>query len=181
MIKLDLAERYAKVLFKMDLKKDAFKKRLLDFENMTLLMQKSPDLQNFLQSPLISIEKKEGFLNAVLSSSFDNDFIQFLVFLIQKKRFSYIASIAKKYQDLVNKRLGIWEADLIVASPINSELESKLIYKLEEAFQKTIHVKRKIQPSIIGGSILIVSNNLIDWSITGRLNKMKESLLERKK
>lgn len=180
MIKLDIAERYAKVLFKLDLEKDAFESRLWDFDNMLLLLDSSPKLVAFIDSPQILFKDKKKLLESDLSETFDSDFIEFLCFLIGKKRFDYLQQIAKKYRDLVNEHLGIWEAELILPAPLEPKIEKKLIDKLEESFEKKIDVNRKIQPEIIGGSILIIQNNMVDWSITGRLKKLKESLLERK-
>jgi F-type H+-transporting ATPase subunit delta len=180
MIKLDIAERYSKVLFDLDLKKDAFENRLWDFENMSTLIESNPTLVEFLKSPQISIDEKKKLLTTALSSHFDEDFLQFLVYLIERKRFDYLKSIAKKYRDLVDEHLGIWEAELVTPVPLEPHLESKLVDMLEKSFDKKINVVPKIQPNIIGGSILIILNKMVDWSITGRLKKLKESLLERK-
>lgn len=179
MIKLDIAQRYSKVLFNLDLANDYFNKRLKDFESLIELFKENQNFEKFLNSPQVPYSKKEEFIKSSFKSKLDENLIDFLLYLIQKKRLNYLESIASKYRNLVNEHLGIWDADMIVSAPVTSDLVNQVVKKLEHTFHKKIKVNTEIKPEIIGGAILIFENTMIDWSITGRLKKMKERLLER--
>lgn len=177
MIKADIAKRYSKVLFNLDLENDYLTKRLNDLDALVELFNINPELTEFLNSPQITHKQKVEFLKQNLKS-LDSDLVDFVIFLIKKKRLEYLESIANKYRNLVNEHFGIWEAEMVVSAPVKKELIHQMIEKLERSFHKKIKVQPKIKPEIIGGAILLIENTMIDWSITGRLKKMKERLLE---
>ena len=96
--------------------------------------------------------------------------------MIHKGRLSNFGLIANEYKLMVNEYLGIWEADIVTAIPMDDESEAKLKQKVEEDFNKKMILNKKIDPKIIGGVILVIANEMLDWSVTGRLRKLKEKL-----
>ena len=172
-----LSPRYAKVLFDLDCKEDRLEQRLKDFAFILTILQDNPKLVKFLHSPQIAIKKKHELLQNSLKENFDNTFLTFLSYIVEKKRLSYLSAIGNKYRLLVNQYLERWEADIVTAVPMEAENEAKLVEKLESIFHKKVYLNKKIDPKIIGGVILLVSNEMLDWSVTGRLKKLREHLM----
>lgn len=176
MIKYAISPRYAKVLFDLDSAKSNLDRRLEDFDSVINIFNQNPQLVRFLKAPHIILKDKKKVLWDSLKEKFDPIFINFLSYLIQKGRLGYLASIGNAYRLLVNEDLERWEADIITAVPLDADSEGNLVKKLEKMFHKKIKLKNKIDPKIIGGAILVISNEMLDWSVTGRLRKLKEKL-----
>lgn len=172
-MKYALSLRYAKVLFDLD---SNFALHLKIFVSTLELLKTNPKLQHFFNSPQITIEEKKNVLD-LLTENLDPLFVIFFSYLIQKKRLDLLNSIKSAYQLLVNEHFQRWEVDLVTKIHIDSDIETKLVNNLESIFQKKIILNKKIDPKLIGGAILVISNKMLDWSIKGRLKKLKENLL----
>jgi F-type H+-transporting ATPase subunit delta len=178
MIKRGIALRYSKAQFNSDLASGNLEKKLEIFEIIQDVFKKNPDLIKFLEAPQISFEDKKIALESLFQKKLDASHYHFLFYLIEKRRLRYLGQIAQEYRMMVNQHLGIWEAKIITAVPLTPEIEKTLKEKLENFYRKKIKLNKEIDPNIIGGAILVVANEMIDWSVKGRLKKMKENLLE---
>lgn len=176
MMDLAISPRYAKVLFDLDCIKGNLKRRLGDFESMIKVLNENPKLTSLLKAPHVILKDKKTVLQHVLKGKLDQTFINFLFYLIQKGRFVNLSHIANEYRLMVNKYFGIWEADIVTAVPMDVDSETKLKQKLEKDFHKKINLNKKVDPKIIGGAILVIANEMLDWSVVGRLKKLKENL-----
>jgi len=178
MIKQSIALRYSKVLFNLDLEyRLDMKKRLIDFESLDALFKRNPKLLILLKFPLIDIDEKKELLASALKNEYDPLFFEFLFYLIQKKKLDYLNLIAIDYRFLVEEHFDIWEVKVISATDLMPEMQTKLKEKLELFFHKQLKINNEVDPSIIGGIKLIFADQMIDWSVVGRLKNLKESLL----
>jgi len=66
---------------------------------------------------------------------------------------------------------------VITSYPLDDEYKEKLITALEKRFKARVHLKIKKDPSIIGGAIIQTDDTVIDGSVRGQLNELKEQLL----
>jgi F-type H+-transporting ATPase subunit delta len=172
--------RYVKALFELDRKNAVLEKRLLDFEIITKVFSDNPKLMRFLNSPQIDLKRKKKLLFDSLKNTFEPSFLNFLFHLLDKQRLMLLGLIADEYKFMVNEHLGIWEGDIVTAVPIDDKNEAKFKETLKEKFHKKILLSKKVDPKIIGGVILIVGNEMLDWSVTGRLKKLKETIMATK-
>ncbi len=177
MIKQAVSFAYAKALFDLDCKNNNLNKRIYDFESLLALLENKPKFVKFLNTPFIPLSDKKKVLMSVFNNKFDKRFMNFLVFLLEKRRFINLKGIVSQYKLMVNKYLQIWEADILTAVPINALSETKLKEKLEKKFQKQVILNKKVDPKIIGGAVLVMPNEMLDFSVKGRLKKLKENLI----
>ncbi len=176
MIKRALALRYAKALFDMDRGNDNLEMRLNHFDFILDLLHQHPNLMRVLVSPQILLEEKKHILETNLRDKGDSSFFNFLFFMIEKGRLNSLKQIAEEYRMMFNKYLDIWEAKIVTAVPIGQDIEEGLKKKLENYYHKKIKIVKEVDPKIIGGAILIFANEMIDWSVKGRLKKIKENI-----
>jgi F-type H+-transporting ATPase subunit delta len=177
MILRGLPYRYARALFNLSHSKEEMEQRQKYFKEILSLLERNPRLMPFLLNPHISLKDKESCLQDTLSNIFDNNFLHFLLILIEKRRFKYISEIAKSYHKMVSERLGILNASVITALPLSAEARENIKKNLEATYHQSVVLSEEIDPKIIGGAILIVDNKILDHSIKGRLEKMKKRLL----
>lgn len=171
-----IAGRYAKALFNLDVSKGVLEKRIEDFELLLGILQGESKLEHLFSAPQLKVEEKKQILHSLMQKRLDKVLLSFLSFLIEKGRWSYLRQIARHYHLLVDRYLGIWEARLVTAVAIDREMEERLKLKLQKKFDKQIKLKKEVDPNLIGGATLMLENEMIDWSLSGKLKKMKKEL-----
>lgn len=177
MIGRAIAERYAKVFYDLNAAAKTLEQGLAELSAFAFILEKQPRFAEFLIAPQIDAEDKRALLKKALKEKFSLKFINYIAYLIEKKRLSYLRQILKVYSLLVDEYLGVWKAELKTAVPLSETVEKNLRDKLEEVYKKKVTVLNVVDPEIIGGAILIVGNEMADWSVKGRLKNMKEELL----
>ena len=177
MISGEVASRYSRALFKLAATPVELERRLQDLESVLAALHESPKLGFFLSAPQIRMEQKEKVLETSLKGQIDEKLLHFLYFLLEKGRMRHLPEIAKEYHLLVKENLGILEANLITAVPAGKSHTEQLKKRLEKIFGKKVEMKEKLDPQILGGAILILANQVIDWSVRNKLARLKERLL----
>lgn len=178
MIRKPIALRYAKGLFDLYHSKSKLEDAIGYFEIFLKILKDNPSFDRFFQAPQISLPEKKKILKEFLNGNFDVHFVNFLLYLVDKGRWSYVRQIARDYIVLVEDYLGIWEADIVTAVKASDEDIKKLTDKLSYVYDRKFLVKNDVNPSIQGGAILALDNEVLDRSIAGRMKKLKDDLLK---
>lgn len=177
MIIHQVAFRYSRALFQLADSDKELESLLNELKAIVDALNHSPQLMQFFSFPKISQKEKEELLKRSLGHLCSPKALQYLIFLLDKRRFKFLPEIVIEYERLVKTKLGILEVRLITATPLDAATKEKLKQKLERVSQKTIHIKEEVDPQLLGGGMLFIGNQMIDFSIRGKLNKMKSELL----
>lgn len=173
-----VASRYSKALFELGSSKEQRLEYLNTLKQLASFLNKENKIMNFFISPQIAFEQKKTVLEKTLAGFFDENFLSFFSFLLEKGRFSCLPEIIKKYEEKVKEESGIVDGHLVTATPIESKLLNELKTKLQEIYKKQIILTEETDPQLIGGGILYLGNQLLDFSIKGKLERLKDNLLE---
>jgi F-type H+-transporting ATPase subunit delta len=171
------AGRYSKALFNLASSKQELEQQLSDLEQVVGLLD---PLMPFFYSPQISQKEKEAVLDKNLKGRFDDKLLSFLLFLLKKRRLKDLSDIVQDYRRLVREELGVLEVRVVTAVPLDRDIKEKLQVKLEKVYPKKIEIQEEVDPELIGGGMVIMGNQLIDFSIRDKLARLKESLLSTK-
>lgn len=176
MIPRGLAKRYALAIFSSALKKSIADELQEDMKSFCELQSSNPVLKNFLLSPQVLTDEKKKLVKKILRERVSSTFVNFLMLLIDKKRFELVEEIAEAYNVLYERYLGIVEVKVTTATLLDHELEKKLIGKLERETRKKIRLKKRVDRKILGGMILIMENKIIDGSLRFHLETLRRNL-----
>ena len=94
---LRIANPYARALFDYTLKKNVMHKVTLDMHDLISLLNQSEDLTQYLNNPIIRVERKEEILKKILKSRLNEETFKFLMVLIKRERISIFEDIANTY------------------------------------------------------------------------------------
>lgn len=172
----EIALRYSQGLFKLHSSKDERESLLKDLEQIVSVFNQFPQCALFFSSPIIDIERKEKVLQRILKNGSEGNLIPFLSTLLKKRRFNNLPEIVKELRKKVSQDLGVLEGRLITSDPIDGDTKKELVRKLEQKYRKKILLKEEIDPQLIGGGMLIVGNDMVDFSIRNKLENLKENL-----
>ena len=147
------AIRYAKAIFEIAKEENSIDSVFSDMKTVEILCNSSHDFKNLLSNSQINYNEKK---TAILSLIKDHNSltIKLLDLLIQNKRVYIVNDIANSFIQLYNSHNDIKEAVVITASPINKDLEEKILSKINVSDLKSINLKNIVKPEILGGFII---------------------------
>ena len=147
------AIRYAKAMYDIANEENSINDVLKDMNLIKELYGVSLDFKNLLSNSQINYKDKKMAILSLLENS--NIITEKLIdLLINNKRVPIIGDIAISFIQLYNKQNDIKEATLITASPINEDLKSIILSKINISDSKSISLTNIIDLSIIGGFII---------------------------
>ena len=169
------AIRYAKAIFEIAIEENAIENVFNDMNIIDSLSNDSLDFRNLLTNSQIKYQDKK---NAILSliESYSGLTVKLIDLLINNKRVYIVNDIAKSFIQLYNRHNDIKEAVVITATPINKDLEEKILSKINVADIKSINLKNIVDPSILGGFIIRFDGKEYNASVKQNLNNLKTEL-----
>lgn len=97
--------------------------------------------------------------------------------LIERNRMALLPTVASRFEFHIDEWLNRAEVTVVTATPLTAELESRLAASLQQFSGKTIRMKNKVDPGIVGGLIVYMWGVFFDFSLRTRLGRLKQKLL----
>jgi F-type H+-transporting ATPase subunit delta len=172
-----IANRYAKALVEVSLKLNRHEQvgqELHEFEN---LLASQKELTLFYSNPAIPIAKKRKVASEILQRLGQSRITSNFVFvLIDNHRMGYFADIRKAFQQELNARLGIAQAEILTAIELDAETQARLEAKLGALTGKKMLLKFSKDSSLIGGVVTRIGDTIYDGSLRHQLDALKTRL-----
>jgi F-type H+-transporting ATPase subunit delta len=141
------------------------------------LYRSNLDLRRVWESPAIAADQKRKLLDVIVErNAVLRPVRNFLAVLIDHGRIREVEAIAGQFQAEMNHRLGIVEAEVTSARPLEEAESRELLAEVTRVTGKQVSAEYKIDPSLIGGATIRVESTVYDGSVRGQLQKMKEQL-----
>ena len=176
MLAQEVANKYANALLLSTRDKDLVDKAYLQFNELKGYLALDPSLLRFLSAPQILEDAKMAVVREVFGGRLEALFVEFLVVLIDKGRINYLPQIIDEFNDLVETEKGICRATVVTATKLDEAQRRILTEKLARKTGLEIILEEKIDPSILGGMIVAMDNEVIDGSVLRGLNLVREQL-----
>jgi len=172
-----LATRYAKSLLDLSIEQNQLEAVYADMKLLKGINKSNPDFVALLRSPIITADKKDKILDAVIGKSVSQIFMLFIRLLTTKKRESNLPEIVIAFLEQYNKLKNIQTVKLTTATPISDELKNSIIARVKSADSSAIEIETAVKEELIGGFKLEIGGTLIDASILHDLNNIKKQFL----
>lgn len=102
--------------------------------------------------------------------------MNFLRLLAQRRRLSLLPRIVEVFGELYNKEKGIVVAYVTTAIPLDEAHKKRVSEQITRVTGKTVVLQTRTDPSILGGIITQIGDELIDASVATRLSELAEKL-----
>ena len=173
------AERYSLALFELSEENNLLNQIEGHSSSMLDLINQSKDFCNLIKDPTINQEDLSIIINKISENNkFDKLFINFLNFLIQKRRFFYIERILKSFIDTCSRKRGELKAELRSAKNLSNDEISEITDVLTKNFNSKIKLNYKHDESLIGGLVVQVGSTMVDTSIKNKLQQIENRMIE---
>jgi F-type H+-transporting ATPase subunit delta len=102
--------------------------------------------------------------------------MNFLRLLAERRRLSLLPRIVEVFQELYNKEKGILVAYVTTAIPLDEAHKKRVADQITRTTGKTVVLQTRTDPSILGGIITQIGDELVDASVATRLSELAEKL-----
>jgi F-type H+-transporting ATPase subunit delta len=169
--------RYAKALFELARDEKKLEQVQADLNTLQEALQKSPDLQRVLESPIIPKEDKADLLNQLFQDRVSELTMRFLQLLVEKNRESLLGFIIQRFGELLDDYQGILRGQLISAYAFTPEQLKALKARLDKITGKNVLLEEQVDPQLLGGFVVRIKDTIIDVSLKNQLLKLREHLV----
>lgn len=172
------AKRYATALFEAAQKIGALDAVEKDLSSVIELMGHTPALRGMWESPLVPAGRKRDIIGKVLGKSLHPLTLAFLRLLVDKRREEVLDPVQFELRLLSDRANHLLRADAVFAVTPSSEERAALQHSLQERTGEQVQLTVEVDPDILGGVIVRMQDTIIDGSVRGALERLREQLLQ---
>jgi len=174
-----VAARYAKSILDLAVERGVLEQVNGDMQLIYHTCKASSQLIALLRNPIVPLGKKLSIIKALFDGKVSPLTLGFMEIMIRKERADvlYPASVEFLRQYDLNKKVST--AEITTAVELTQELENEIMAKVKAMVSGEIHIKRTVNPDIIGGFILKVGDRQYDSSLRRSLNDLEKDLINK--
>lgn len=132
-------------------------------------------VRNYFLDPNVAREEKVATVPR-LFSGLSEQVLNLLRVLTSKQRMQLLPAIAAEFEHLVREARGVLEAEVTVARVVTESEQQDILHRLRSLTGKDVQIHVAVDPSILGGVVVRIGDQVIDASISGRLERLRQEL-----
>jgi F-type H+-transporting ATPase subunit delta len=169
---------YAEALLEASKEQDQLAPVRADFDAFAAALAESDELRAFLRNPQVETETKLAALDELVSGG-NVLFQNFVRLLAEKGRIAEAEDVHEEFGRLIAREERVLELELTTAVELSDEEAAKVVKQIEEASGRSVVATRTVDPDIIGGIVVQAGSVRADASVRGRLDQLREELINR--
>jgi len=170
------ARRYAEAAFEVGTRDGTLERWRADLDLAASLAGDRRSL-NVLANPAIPIERRATALDQLLGDRVTAQTANLIRLLLRRGRIEDLPRVAAEFRRLDDRRQGITHATATSATELTQDEIRALTARLEQSTGGRIALDVEVDPSLLGGLIIRVGDRLIDGSVRGRLERLRNQLI----
>ena len=148
-----------------------FKNQLKD---ITEIIFSSPELEEVLSKPVLSVEKRRRLLEGIINKiGCHKSVSNLLLVMLANYRLNYIKIITGIVEEEIDRREGVLRGEFITANPVDSFVIHRAEDELSKILGKKIIFNSIVNKEIIGGAVIRIGSVEIDGSVLRRINTIE--------
>ena len=174
MIDFRIANRYAKSLLDLSKERNELDQVHKEMMNLRDLIKNSRELKVLLKSPIISSDRKQKVLHAVLKDTLGSLSMNFLNLVLSRHREGFLEEIATQFHFGYNKIMHITAARITSAIKMNEEQIQRIYNLVKTETGNEVELKTKVDPRLIGGFVIKIGDRQVDASVSRQLSDFRK-------
>ncbi|MCB1326305.1 MAG: ATP synthase F1 subunit delta [Spirochaetales bacterium] len=151
-----------------------------ELEAVLVALTADDNVWRYFRSPVVDSEAKIALLSKTIKADASELVFNLLGTLARKRRFDHLPGIVEAYIEIADRELGRQHVGIESASALSAEQKEALKKAIGSRLQKDIVLKEKVRADLIGGVVVRSGDLLFDSSISNRLKRIRQAILERK-
>jgi len=178
MSNFNISSRYANALMQLASEKNLFQQISADMELVFNTIHSSREFKRMLASPVVKQDDKEQILLRVFENRINHDSLNFLQFIVRKKREALMFNIVRQFLALRDQKLGIVNAEVVSNPELSDDQKNKLTKKLEDFTGRKVRLNTGLNRNLLGGFIVKIEDTVINASLDHQLELLKKQFMK---
>ena len=170
------ARRYAEAAFELADRDDSHDRWATDLA-LAAGVVADARIAGVVDNPSIALARREETLAQVLGEHLARPAFNLIRLLDVRGRLGLLPAIAAEFGRALDRRRGVVAATVASATALEPDEASALGRRLEEMTGRTVRLAASVDPALIGGLTVRVGDRLIDASVRGRLERLRDRLV----
>lgn len=172
------ARRYAEAAFQIAQRDGTVEQWLAQLDGLAQVAA-DPHVVRRLEDPAVPYEvRREALLDALGRDALPQ-VGNLLELILRRRRVEMLGRISREFRRLYNRQAGVVEATAISASELSAEEVQALQERVERLAGGRVELHFEVDPALLGGVQLRLGDRLIDGSVRGRLERLRNELAAR--
>ena len=169
------ARRYAEAAFEVALEEGRRDEWRDDLEVAAAMLER-PDVAPVVHSPAIPLDERQAVVTALLGSRIGPGALRLVELLVARGRSQAVGRVADEYTRRLNAHRGVVMATVTSAVPLTVAETAAVRTRVEGLAGGAIDLRTVVDPDLLGGLTIQVRDQLLDASIRGRLERLRDQL-----
>ncbi len=169
------ARRYAEAAFEVALRDDQLDRWRDDLAVAADILGR-PEVEPIVHSPAVPLVQRLGLVSGLLESRIQPDALRLVRLLVTRGRASALPGVAAGYARKLNAHRGVVMATVTSAVPLTDHETAAIRQRVEAMAGSAVELRTEVDPGLIGGISIQVRDQLLDASIRGRLERLRDQL-----
>lgn len=171
------ARRYAKALFQIAQEASEVDRIRGEIEALGALLRENQELDDVLMRPLHPVAQRRAVLEAVADGLGAGSTLRaFFSFLIDQRRLLDLAVVEEEFARLADEAAGRVKVQVRSATPLSEAQHERLKRALSARTGQEVEIEHELDPSLIGGVVAQVGDQLYDGSLRTQLQQLRSGL-----
>jgi F-type H+-transporting ATPase subunit delta len=138
----------------------------------------SKELRELFINPAVAAVQKVAILDKLNAKmGLQRELRNLIAVLINNDRIGEVHEVATAWRAEMQERLGIRQAEIVTARELSAQEREELVAGVGKLAGSRIEPTFKLDPAILGGTVVRIGSTVYDGSVRGRLQRLKEALI----
>jgi F-type H+-transporting ATPase subunit delta len=169
---------YAQAMFSVAEAEDALDEVEDELFRFARALDREHPFRDALTDPALPADRKRALLTEVLGERVNPVTVNLLGFIVEQGRARDLGAIVDELVALAAERRQSAVAEVRTAVPLDAAHRDRLAEALERATGRKIELKVVVDPTVVGGVVARIGDQVIDGSVRRRLELARERLSE---
>jgi F-type H+-transporting ATPase subunit delta len=173
-----VGRRYGKALLDLAREQGQLEAVLKDVGLVSDAWKESAELREIVRNPVVPKPALKAAVDAVLEKLGVSALMRNTVKLLADNgRLPELDDVLQELEQLAEAETGRVRVEVTSAKPLSDAYYARLTEKLQRVTDRKVVLVKKQDPSLIGGVVTRVGDQVFDGSLSNRLSELRETLL----
>ncbi|MEI7745512.1 MAG: F0F1 ATP synthase subunit delta [Chloroflexota bacterium] len=167
--------RYAEAAFQVALAEDQLDRWQADLFTAAEILGRD-DVAPTVDSPAVPLGQRIEIIRQLLAPRIAPGPLRLVDLLVQRGKVHAIPRVAEEFKRLTNAHRGVVAATVTSAVPLTEDETAAIRSRVEAMAGSAVELRTEVDPDLLGGVTIQVRDQLLDASIRGRLERLRDQL-----
>jgi len=170
------ARRYAEAAFEVGLRDGTVETWRQELDAAASVVD-DQRVARLLGNPAIAEETRLELAESTFGTIVSRPVLNLIGLMLRRGRIDELPRVAAEFRRLDNERQGITPATATSAVPLSEDEVRAITARLEEMTGGRVDLDLAVDPDLLGGLVVRVGDRMIDGSVRGRLERLRNQLV----